>query len=150
MELIGFVAVAVLTLAGVLRMNRPRTSANAVRLIVAPADADELEAIAQRLLWERLTVRSVALAARLRTILGRRIPVRGLLPAPPGSPWTLTFADGSALAVTADRRSDLTDLLVSLVRGSVTLVGHRFEGDDVVLEFATSRRRVHVTAVAVA
>ena len=150
MELLGFLAVAVLTFVGVLRINTRPTRRRAAPLDVLPADAEELDAIAHRLLWERLTQRSTALAVRLRTILGRQIPPRGLTPAPAGSPWTLTFADGSALAVTARRHADLTDLLVCLVRGRATLLGHRFEGDDVVLEIAAGNRLVHLTAVAAA
>ena len=147
MELIGFLAVAVLTFIGVHRMNAPRVRRSPVPLDILPADAAELDAVAQRLLWERLAERSLRLATRLRTILNRRVPPRGLTPAPQGSPWILTFADGSALAVTARRHADLTDLLLCLVRGRATLLGHRFEGDDVVLEIAASNRLVHLTAV---
>lgn len=150
MELLGFLAVAVLTFIGVWWFNSERPSRPAVPLDILPADEAELNAVAQRLLWERLTRRSTDLASRLRTILGRRIPARGLAPGSDGGPWTLTFADGTALAVTARRPGDLTDLLVCLVHGRVTLLGHRFEGEDVVLEFAAGNRLVHLTAVATA
>ncbi len=120
-------------------------------LEVDPRDAAELDAVAQRLLWERLGQRSAALAARLRLVLGRGIPARGITPgAAEDQPWTLTFADGSAVSVTARRRADLFDLLVSLGRGRASLLGHVFEGDDVVLEFAAGDRLVRVTAVGLA
>ena len=150
MELIGFLAVAVLTLVGVQRISTRRTRPRTAPLDVLPADRAELDAVAQRLLWERLGQRSVVLASRLRTILTRGIPPRALTPAPHGTPWTLTFADGSALGVTAQHSSDLTDLLLSLLRGRVTLLGHHFEGDDVVLDLATQDRLVHLRADATA
>ena len=71
MELIGFLAVAALTLAGVLRMKKRHARRSATPLGLDPADAAELDAIAQRVLWERLGERSSALAARLRLVLTR-------------------------------------------------------------------------------
>ena len=65
------------------------------------------------------------------------------------APWRLTFADGTVVAVTAPRRADLVELLLCLSLGEVTLVGHRFVGDDVVLAFASGDRVVRVTAVGV-
>lgn len=150
MELIGFLVVAVLTFVGFQRMNTRHVRRPVVRLDLDPRDTAELDAVAQRLLWERLAERSAALAGRLRTILNRGIPPRGLTPGGEGAPWTLTFADGSNLCVTARRQADLMDLLLSLVRGRATLLGHAFEGDDVVLEFAAGERLVRLTAVGVA
>lgn len=150
MELIGFLIVGALTFVGVYRMHtrhRPRVSTS---LGLTPSDADELDAVAQHLLWERLTQRSAGLATRLRTILTRGVPPRGLTPGRDGDPWTLTFADGGSLAVTAKRQGDLTDMLVSLMRGRAVLVGHAFDGDDLVLEFTAGNRLVHLTAVALA
>ena len=149
MELIGFLAVAVLASLGAWRIIRRRLRNTVAPLDVLPADAAELDAVAQQILWERLTRRSAEMASRLQMILGRRIPARGLVPGTAGGPWTLMFADGSALAVTARRQGDLTDLLICLTRGRATPSGHRFEGDDVVLEFSVGNRQVHVTAVAV-
>ena len=62
--------------------------------------------------------------------------------------WVLMFADGGGLKVTARRRGDLTDLLVHLSRGRVTLLGHSFDGDQVVLEFAAGPRLIRVVALA--
>ena len=149
MELIGFRAVAALTLAGVLRMKKRHARRSATPLGLDPADAAELDAIAQRVLWERLGERSSALAARLRLVLTRGVPPRGLAPVAEGQPWRLTFADGTVVAVTAPRRADLVELLLCLSLGEVTLVGHRFVGDDVVLAFASGDRVVRVTAVGV-
>lgn len=149
MELIGFLAVAALTLAGVLRMKKRHARRSATPLGLDPADAAELDAIAQRVLWERLGERSSALATRLRLVLTRGVPPRGLAPVAEGQPWRLTFADGTVVAVTAPRRADLVELLLCLSLGEVTLVGHRFVGDDVVLAFASGDRVVRVTAVGV-
>lgn len=148
MELVGFLVVAILTFVGV-RLRRRRVRHVVAPLGLDPRDTAELDAIAQRLLWERLGQRSTALAARLRLILTRGVPPRSLAPGGDGAPWTLTFADGSALRVTARRPTDLTDLLLSLVRGRATLLGHAFEGDDVVLEFAAGQRRIRLVAVGV-
>ena len=149
MELIGFLAVAALTLAGVMRMKKRHARRSATPLGLDPADAAELDAIAQRVLWERLGERSSALATRLRLVLTRGVPPRGLAPVAEGQPWRLTFADGTVVAVTAPRRADLVELLLCLSLGEVTLVGHRFVGDDVVLAFASGDRVVRVTAVGV-
>lgn len=149
MELIGFLAVAALTLAGVLRMKKRHARRSATPLGLDPADAAELDAIAQRVLWERLGERSSALATRLRLVLTRGVPPRGLAPVAEGQPWRLTFADGTVVEVTAPRRADLVELLLCLSLGEVTLVGHRFVGDDVVLAFAAGDRVVRVTAVGV-
>ena len=149
MELIGFLAVAALTLAGVLRMKKRHARRSATPLGLDPADAAELDAIAQRVLWERLGERSSALATRLRLVLTRGVPPRGLAPVAEGQPWRLTFADGTVVEVTAPRRADLVELLLCLSLGEVTLVGHRFVGDDVVLAFASGDRVVRVTAVGV-
>lgn len=149
MELIGFLAVAALTLAGVLRMKKRHARRSATPLGLDPADAAELDAIAQRVLWERLGERSSALATRLRLVLTRGVPPRGLAPVAEGQPWRLTFADGTVVEVTAPRRADLVELLLCLTLGEVTLVGHRFVGDDVVLAFASGDRVVRVTAVGV-
>lgn len=149
MELIGFLAVAALTLAGVLRMKKRHARRSATPLGLDPADAAELDAIAQRVLWERLGERSSALATRLRLVLTRGVPPRGLAPVAEGQPWRLTFADGTVVEVTAPRRADLVELLLCLSLGEVSLVGHRFVGDDVVLAFASGDRVVRVTAVGV-
>ncbi len=149
MELVGFLVVAVLTFVGFQRMNTRHVRRPVVRLELDPSDAAELDAVAHRLLWERLGQRSATLAARLRLILGRGIPPRGLAPGAEGGPWTLTFADGTDLQVTARRSGDLTDLLLGLARGRAALLGHVFEGDDVVLEFAAGSRLVRLTAVGV-
>lgn len=149
MELIGFLAVAALTLAGVLRMKKRHARRSATPLGLDPADAAELDAIAQRVLWERLGERSSALATRLRLVLTRGVPPRGLAPVAEGQPWRLTFADGTVVEVTAPRRADLVELLLCLSLGEVSLVGHRFVGDDVVLAFAAGDRVVRVTAVGV-
>lgn len=149
MELIGFLAVAALTLAGVMRMKKRHARRSATPLGLDPADAAELDAIAQRVLWERLGERSSALATRLRLVLTRGVPPRGLAPVAEGQPWRLTFADGTVVEVTAPRRADLVELLLCLTLGEVTLVGHRFVGDDVVLAFASGDRVVRVTAVGV-
>lgn len=146
----GFLVVAVLTFLGLQRMNRRQARRPAVRLDLDPRDTAELDAVAQRLLWERLAERSTVLAGRLRTILNRGVPPRGLTPGGEGAPWTLTFADGTIVRVTARRQADLMDLLLSLMRGRATLLGHVFEGDDVVLEFAAGERLVRLTAVGVA
>lgn len=150
MELVGFLLVAILTSVGVLRMRRRRrVRGRAVPLGLDPRDAAELDAVAHRLLWERLGQRAGPLATRLRLILTRGVPPRALAPGGAGMPWTLTFADGSALRVRARRPADLTDLLLWLVRGRVILVGHGFEGDEVVLEFAAGQRRIRLVAVGV-
>lgn len=148
MELVGVVVVGVLVLAGTFRRRAhrdPRTAG--VPLGVDPADAAELTAVADRLLWERLTARSGRLAARLRLILARGTPPRAIAPLGHDGRWVVTFADGSEVAVRALRAGDGTDLLIHLARGRAALCGHHFEGDDVVLEFTAGPRRVSLVAL---
>lgn len=148
MELLGFLVAAVVMFVVIYRVNTRDVRRVKVPLGVDPRDAAELDAIAQRLLWERLGERSASLARRLRTILSRKVPARGLTPVAGQGYWVLQFADGGGLKVTSRRPGDLTDLLVHLARGRVTLLGHSFDGEDVVLEFAAGPRLVRVVALA--
>lgn len=148
MELVGFLVVAVVMFVVIYRVNVRRPTPHALTIHLDPADRAELDAIAQRLLWERLTQRSASLAQRLRLIVTRRIPARGLAPVAGEGYWVMTFADGQALKVTSRRTGDLTDLLVHLSRGRATLLGHDFDGDDVVLEFTAGPKLVRVIALA--
>ena len=149
MELVGFVVVGVLVVVGTLcrRARRHRGVADLTPLGLDPADAVELAAVADRLLWERLTARSGRLAARLRLILARGTPPRAIAPLGHDGRWVLTFADGSEVAVWARRPGDGTDLLIQLARGRAALSGHHFEGDDVVLEFTAGPRLVSLVAL---
>ncbi|MFP5415532.1 MAG: hypothetical protein ACLGHZ_01435 [Actinomycetes bacterium] len=148
MELLGFLVAAVVMYVVIYRVNTRDHRASKVAVHVDPKDEAELDAIAQQLLWERLTQRSAPLAGRLRTILSRKVPARGLTPVADEGYWVLLFADGGGLKVTSRRRGDLTDLLVGLARGRATLMGHSFDGDDFILEFATGPRLVRVVALA--
>lgn len=145
MELVGLtVALALAFLIG--RRRRPNAPAP-VALDLHPDDVAELRRTAHLLLWEHLTTRSAALARLVRALLQRGVPASGIVQHPGGG-WVLTFADGSGLQVAARRPGDLLALVVGLSHGSVPLVGHTFDGDDVALDLDAGRRRVRVVALA--
>lgn len=148
MELLGFFVALALAYGAWRLMHAGRPRRSAVPIGLDPADIVELDAMAQRLLWERLTQRSASFAERLRIILGRRIPPRAVSPASEQGQWLLLFADGGTLRVTARRPGEVTDLMMHLLRDGVTLLGHSFDGDDVVLVFAAGPHRVRLVALA--
>ena len=144
----GLIVLAVLAAltAWAARPLRRHTRDQAAALGLAPDDVAELNAAARRILLEHYES-NATLLRRTRMLQLRGVPLRRIEPTPFSERWTLGFADGTSLLVSA--LNPATVIAMRLEMTTRTLALHRIllQERGLELEFTGGRKAHRVYAV---
>ena len=131
---------------GAVRLRRPQPSAT------APADAapavDDLDAAFDRVCADHGHELGVLLGARLRQLVGRRVPVRAIRRAPGDRAVRVCFADGTVVLARGQAPGDFARIAWAMHGQSVRLVGFHPDEQGLQLDFRWAPdQRVEAIAV---
>lgn len=114
---------------------------------VEPADVAELAGRLAAVDAEQARARDATLARRLRPLVDRRVPLRGVEAVQEVRASRLRFADGTAVVVRGDVAGDVGVLAMWVRSASVPAASCSRDADGVRLVFAPPRGRRHVSVV---
>lgn len=119
-----------------LRRRRARQTAGSDLPDLSPQELTELEQGFARVEREESGILETLLAARLRVLVSRGVPLRAMRPAPGEHAARLVFANGTVLICRAERPGDLYALAIRVHREGARLASWGSGPDGTVLRFS--------------